>query len=47
MVVDMDEIEDSESKRYKMEKVTSLCRCGKSENKPYCDGTHRDIEFKG
>ncbi len=31
----------------KMEKPTAFCRCGSSENKPFCDGSHKKVDFKG
>ncbi|MBN1660418.1 MAG: CDGSH iron-sulfur domain-containing protein [Anaerolineae bacterium] len=27
-------------------KMVALCRCGGSKNKPFCDGTHRALEFQ-
>ena len=28
-------------------RTTAFCRCGSSNNKPYCDGTHNNINFQG
>ncbi|MEQ9308190.1 MAG: CDGSH iron-sulfur domain-containing protein [Balneolaceae bacterium] len=33
-------------KKTKTKKKMSFCRCGASSNKPFCDGSHRDIDFK-
>lgn len=26
--------------------LIALCRCGHSKNKPFCDGTHRQVGFQ-
>ena len=31
----------------KKNNVTAFCRCGGSNNKPFCDGTHKKINFAG
>lgn len=32
--------------RYEVRNRVTLCRCGASRNKPFCDGTHASIKFK-
>ncbi len=27
------------------EGTIALCRCGSSQNKPFCDGSHKNVEF--
>jgi len=31
---------------YEVRNRVTLCRCGQSSNKPFCDGTHASIKFK-
>ncbi|MEL6750456.1 MAG: CDGSH iron-sulfur domain-containing protein [Pseudomonadota bacterium] len=40
------ELQDAEGNVLAPRPLAPLCRCGASSNKPYCDGSHRDIEFK-
>ena len=37
----------SDGKEEVRQKSTAFCRCGASGNKPYCDGSHKNIDFIG
>jgi CDGSH-type Zn-finger protein len=41
-------LKDSSGQPYDLGDKTkiALCRCGHSENKPFCDGTHKKIGFQ-
>lgn len=32
--------------KYEIRNRVTLCRCGQSKNKPFCDGTHASIKFR-
>jgi CDGSH-type Zn-finger protein len=36
-----------EGKKHQYKEKCGLCRCGKSKNKPFCDGTHIKVRFDG
>jgi CDGSH-type Zn-finger protein len=46
-VVNLREFKNSSGEDLKVASVMTLCRCGGSEYKPYCDGTHSNIGFVG
>lgn len=37
-------IEAADGTVYEIRNRVTLCRCGKSSNKPFCDGKHEDVE---
>lgn len=43
------EMVDADGNKYDLtgKPAFSLCRCGGSINKPFCDGTHSKIGFQG
>jgi CDGSH-type Zn-finger protein len=51
MVIETDSYGDpcrwKEVRRYSQRESYALCRCGKSGNEPYCDGTHSKTQFDG
>jgi CDGSH-type Zn-finger protein len=36
-----------EGRKYPAQDTYALCRCGRSKNKPYCDGAHDKSKFDG
>jgi CDGSH-type Zn-finger protein len=40
------EISDADGKPYETRNRVTLCRCGQSSNKPFCDGTHMKTNWK-
>ena len=39
-------IESSDGEEYEARNRVTLCRCGGSHNKPFCDGAHTAIKFR-
>lgn len=39
-------LQDELGNEYQTKGEVILCRCGRSHDKPFCDGTHDDIGFE-
>jgi CDGSH-type Zn-finger protein len=39
-------IESADGRRYEPRNRVTLCRCGASDNRPYCNGSHASIRFQ-
>lgn len=37
---------DAEGNAFEQQEIVALCRCGQSNKKPFCDGTHRTVGFQ-
>ena len=39
------ELTDHEGNAIESKESFALCRCGHSKNKPFCDGSHKEVAF--
>ncbi|MCF6093768.1 CDGSH iron-sulfur domain-containing protein [Microaerobacter geothermalis] len=39
-------LEDGKGNAYDVNEQFAICRCGASKNKPFCDGSHKQVGFK-
>jgi len=46
-VENLQKLTDSKNTEFENKEVIALCRCGASNNKPYCDGSHASAGFSG
>ena len=44
---DGESLDYREGKKYPAQAQYALCRCGESANKPFCDGSHKKVQFDG
>ncbi|MEM7008499.1 MAG: CDGSH iron-sulfur domain-containing protein [Thermodesulfobacteriota bacterium] len=47
LVKKLTSLKNSKGENIETQKITALCRCGASSNKPFCDGSHRKVNFSG
>ena len=47
LIRNLEKLENSKGDKIETKARIALCRCGGSENKPLCDGTHNKIGFSG
>jgi len=40
-------VEGADGWMWEVRNRMTFCRCGASENKPFCDGSHKDVRFRG
>lgn len=45
VVTNLDKMTNSKGEELEVRERMSLCRCGASKNKPYCDDSHKTCGF--